>query len=827
MTTFAKSSISPSIPMNKGNCSCVFTNGTSGISAFSNDTGIWYSSDSINFTLTNVNIGSFSSISVNGTNAVICSSSNTGIYYSSNTGSSWTQSNITTGNFNNIFLQSINAIACSNSNTGLWYSNDSGINWTQSNITIGNFTYVHGTGGTTFIACSTSVAGLYYSIDSGQTWTSITNVNTLTFVNVYMQGTNAIALQSIAIANGSLLGIWYSINTGATWIQTTTTNSTGGSLTLTFCEISNFTGTIIASSTVGNWRSTNSGITWTRIFNDNQDIVTTNKTITNYWYSIQNAATSMYYSTNDGLSWNSNSQTSNLSIYASGTKILIGTSNNNGLKYSSDNSQTLSFALKDTSSIPSSVCVNGSNVFAVCGEGGVIYSSDGGLNYTYSSNPSGIILTNCANSGSNVVACGAGRVYYSTNNGVTLTQGTAIGLAGTPNVIYINGSIALMGSNATITTGLWRSTDGGINWTKTSLPNIRFYDIKINGSTAIACTFLNGLYYSTDSGATWTLCPQLTTNTFFSCQILTLTNIVVSCNNTQIYYSTNSGATLTQSLGISRVFLIIGYFGSNVIASSRATNFGYYYSNDSGATWIVSNITNNNGNNGFVTDGLSFIGTNPTANVPQNNVYYSTNSGITYNTTNLPIGYYYGISWSETTKRAVALGTNLIYYSTPIACFNENTTILTSSNQYILISDLKIGDELITYKDGNKKIKYIKNFKLYQNKNDPIHCMYKMKNSDFIISGGHSILVDSLTTEQNDTQKMIYGFDQKMHDKHLLLACVSEDFEMIKTEECFNLYHIVLENENIDGHYGVYANNGILTETISEKYYNTHMKNIA
>ena len=66
-----------------------------------------------------------------------------------------------------------------------------------------------------------------------------------------------------------------------------------------------------------------------------------------------------------------------------------------------------------------------------------------------------------------------------------------------------------------------------------------------------------------------------------------------------------------------------------------------------------------------------------------------------------------------------------------------------------------------------------------------------------------------------------------MHDKHLLLACVSEDFEMIKTEECFNLYHIVLENENIDGHYGVYANNGILTETVREKYYNDYIKNIA
>lgn len=831
MTTFAKSSVSPGIPINQGVCQCIFTNGTSAIAGFSGDLGVWYSPDSINFNLTNVNIGSFLSVSVNETNAVICSSNNKGIYYSSNTGVSWTQSNISTGNFNNIFLQSTNAVACSNSTLGLWYSSDSGITWTQSDITTGNFSSVHGTGGTTFIAGSTSVAGLYHSTNGGITWSSISNVSALTFRYVYMQGTNAIALESATILNGSALGIWYSTDTGVTWTKTTTTNTVSTGLLLTSCEISSFTGTIIVCSNSGNWRSTNSGSTWTRVVNVSQNQVTTNKTIANYWYSVDTGSNRMYYSLNDGVSWGSSNNPRYRTISASGTKVLIGSSNNIGISYSTNNGATFSYALKDTSNISTAqVCINGSNIFAVCNEGGYIYSSNGGINYTYSSGPSGIFFTNCANVGSNIIASAATRLYYSTNNGVTLTQATATNLAGTPNVIGFFGTIALVGSSSTGTTGLWRSTDSGVNWTKMSFPNIQIKDMKINGSTAIACcSFSNGLYYSIDSGITWTQNIAYAQYEFYSCQILTPTSIVASYDTFPgVVYSTNSGETLNPSSGVSGNYLVIGYSGTNVILSSRSGATGYYYSNDSGVTWTQSNITNVNGNIGCVNGELSFIGTNSIASALQNNVYYSIDSGATYNTTNLPVGYYKGIVWAPDTQIAAALGVNLIYYSTPIACFNENTTLLTSSGNYVLISKLKVGDELITYKDGNKKIKFIKNFKLNQNLNDPLNCMYKMKNSDFIISGGHSILVDSLTEQQSLTQKNKFkGFDEKIYDKQLLLACVSEDFELVNSNKTFNLYHIVLENVDINVHYGIYANNGILTETVREKYYNDYIKNIA
>ena len=55
---------------------------------------------------------------------------------------------------------------------------------------------------------------------------------------------------------------------------------------------------------------------------------------------------------------------------------------------------------------------------------------------------------------------------------------------------------------------------------------------------------------------------------------------------------------------------------------------------------------------------------------------------------------------------------------------------------------------------------------------------------------------------------------------------MSKLFEKIEEKKKFILYHVVLENDNENKNYGVYANGGILTETINEKYYNGHCKNI-
>jgi hypothetical protein len=90
-----------------------------------------------------------------------------------------------------------------------------------------------------------------------------------------------------------------------------------------------------------------------------------------------------------------------------------------------------------------------------------------------------------------------------------------------------------------------------------------------------------------------------------------------------------------------------------------------------------------------------------------------------------------------------------------------------------------------------------------------------LKENGIIVTAGHSLLVDELT-EQEELIHSKYGFSQTIDNKKLLLALASDKFEKIDDDEEYELYHFVLENDDIYGHYGVYINDGILSESTSE-----------
>jgi hypothetical protein len=86
---------------------------------------------------------------------------------------------------------------------------------------------------------------------------------------------------------------------------------------------------------------------------------------------------------------------------------------------------------------------------------------------------------------------------------------------------------------------------------------------------------------------------------------------------------------------------------------------------------------------------------------------------------------------------------------------------------------------------------------------------------DLIITGGHSILVDKLTIEEQQKQ---LDFNIQFDNKFLLLSKASSLFEPVTEKgKKFNWYHFCLEPEdyNYDQRFGVYAN-GVLVETPSE-----------
>ena len=109
---------------------------------------------------------------------------------------------------------------------------------------------------------------------------------------------------------------------------------------------------------------------------------------------------------------------------------------------------------------------------------------------------------------------------------------------------------------------------------------------------------------------------------------------------------------------------------------------------------------------------------------------------------------------------------------------------------------------------------------MVNNPKSKFNCMYQME--DLIITGGHSILVDSLTENQLEKYKrdnIFQNGDNKIDDKYLLLASYSDKFEKILDNNTYTYYHFTLENDgNNDARYGVWAD-GILTETPSKNYY--------
>ena len=147
-------------------------------------------------------------------------------------------------------------------------------------------------------------------------------------------------------------------------------------------------------------------------------------------------------------------------------------------------------------------------------------------------------------------------------------------------------------------------------------------------------------------------------------------------------------------------------------------------------------------------------------------------------------------------------------------CFLKGSLILTSTDEYISIEQLHSGDLIQTYKNGNKKIVNVGKKDFSNTLSNIFFSLYINEENKLIISGRHSLLVDELTEHQNMQQKKL-GFYSKIEDKHLLLACYSDLFKQLEIDnEVVEMWHLCLENEDLNGHYGIWANN-MLTESTS------------
>ena len=164
-------------------------------------------------------------------------------------------------------------------------------------------------------------------------------------------------------------------------------------------------------------------------------------------------------------------------------------------------------------------------------------------------------------------------------------------------------------------------------------------------------------------------------------------------------------------------------------------------------------------------------------------------------------------------------------------CFKEGTKILCKTedgDRYIPIEQLNDYIYVKTYKHGYKKVKFLLQSKLINSNKRTINKLYVMKKtnenkliSDLYVTGGHALLVDKLDNKtslkmDNLINKFNIKYEKKIDDKEKIIACFDKRFKEHNELGFFNIYHLILENDNDKyNNYGIYAN-GILAESTDE-----------
>lgn len=160
-----------------------------------------------------------------------------------------------------------------------------------------------------------------------------------------------------------------------------------------------------------------------------------------------------------------------------------------------------------------------------------------------------------------------------------------------------------------------------------------------------------------------------------------------------------------------------------------------------------------------------------------------------------------------------------------VVCFKEGSKILTNTG-YKPIQDLRKGDLVQTSKNGYKAIfmigkRDIEHIGSEERIKDQLYSckqeQYPELLEELVITGCHSILVDSFKEGEQERTRDVNGKIYVTDNKYRLPACVDMRASVYEKKGVHTIYHIALENDDYFMNYGVYAN-GLLVETCSKRY---------
>jgi len=477
--------------------------------------------------------------------------------------------------------------------------------------------------------------------------------------------------------------------------------------------------------------------------------------------------------------------------------------------------------------------VFGTNDLQVAPVGSTFYSTNGGVSYT---SPAGGPGTNPIN-GVAVFFSGSSYRYYAVSPGFGLfryvvgtgwsgelitgvsdtDQFTSVATSATGSSIFITSTTDDSGVG-TITYSL----DSGSSWLNS--PRLDDGPAPDPGTTITAMTITSiccdstgtyvffvstggsdpgsGIFSSASGGATnyWHQCSN---DVFSKISCSANGNVVLAVGTGGIYLSTNgnsktgSGATALSTATFASVFS--DTTPANITSSSVSqdgtklyfTTFdadGIYYSPDLGTTWRIIPFMPNT-----ISEG--------------------------YNLALRPNGYPVVL---------LAKGITVGYGTTTVLCFKEGTKILCfvdGKETYLPVETLKPGTFVKTYLHGYKAIDMIGSSKIYnpahtlRSKNRLYVCKkekYPEVTEDLIITGCHSILVDSITKKQEDDIRELTGHIYATDRLCRLAACLDDRAEPYTEEGVHTIWHFALAHKDYYMNYGVYAN-GLLVESTSRR----------
>ena len=444
-----------------------------------------------------------------------------------------------------------------------------------------------------------------------------------------------------------------------------------------------------------------------------------------------------------------------------------------------------------------------------------------------------------------------------------------------------DGSIIYVSMNGVTGIGVMKSSDHGNTWEVVYNPGKGFTSIACSsdGNIVYAANLGDGLYKSTNAGTSWNRIswsdntlpggsqnPENTDTHFGGYKLNNIYQIACDSTGTKLIMTTNAAASIYRSTnsGVtwSFVYAIPGYstnpISPTTIASNadgtilysalnNTTNKNIIVSKDSGLTWTSINMLDVSGTK-FNTLGTNSYGdfvfcVDDTSKL---NVFYPTHIDKALlvpsagNTLVALSSYNNGnnLIISQNNYQSITNGVVVLYslvnkYSPgegPATCFKHDSNILCFKDDkelYVKVQDIRKGDLVKTLKHGYVPVDMIGKkemehpaFKervkdqLYKCSKDNFEDVFE----DLIITGCHSILVDSFTNnEQKEKVIEINGNTYITDNKYRLPVCADLRASIYEISGTYTIYHLALENSDYYMNYGIYAN-GLLVETCSKRY---------